>query len=561
MAKKTTDFVFPPLMEIDGEVIFRPCNIEQFEYCQAPEPYLFLYGNRGGGKSVTARNHCHSLAMAYPGYKYAILRTSFPELIKNHLIFLNAEMKKLGGDYHGGQFIARYPNGSLGFYMQAETEAQVQNALGVETYCVVFDEAPTFKWEHMVKIGGSVRPPTDSGLIPLRRYLGNPIGTSIDDLWKYFIDKDVDLVQDPGYRPDEWRAIKINVEDNPHLDAETYLRGLDVGLPEAIRKAWILGERFDSRQLFELHKNKTYVVLNGEKRDWAALKPEEQEAAKELPRIEIPYHVIKELPKGLDSNGKKVDILRLPWVRIQGCYDDGYIDPAVMLWAVNVGPQIVVFNERVWTLTNSPDIAKDILHASEILDEDGKPYQLPLKTIYADPTISKETTAVQSTQEVMEHVWYCKKHGDSNQKRCCNEARALAFEPSTNDRALYASAINRVLKAEIAPLVPKVVFLEPDPKTEEGRNLILRGIVGCPYLIKYLPKMQFDLNDAKKMADHKHDHPVVAFSYLCMSYPITTVVRQEQVLPPWWKDFFIGSTNIPKKPPTPKSRGRYGRSR
>jgi hypothetical protein len=60
----------------------------------------------------------------------------------------------------------------------------------------VFDEAPTFKWEHMIMIASSVRVPVGLGLTPLKRYLGNPIGPCIDDLWKYFIDKDVDPLED-----------------------------------------------------------------------------------------------------------------------------------------------------------------------------------------------------------------------------------------------------------------------------------------------------------------------------------------------------------------------------
>ena len=546
---------YPPLLEMDGKVLFQPANEAQFEYCTAQEPNVFLVGNRGGGKSITARNHAHALAMAYPGYKYAILRTSFPELIKNHLIFLKQEMGQLGGSYHGGQFIARYPNGSMGFYMQAQTEEQVQNALGVEMYMVVFDEAPTFKWEHMVMIGSSVRVPPNSGLVPLKRYLGNPIGTSIDELWKYFIDKDVDLLEDSGYRPEDYRTIKIKLEDNPHLDVETYKRGLGVGLPEAIRKAWIDGERFDSRMLFELKPTIVVVNHHGEKKDYSKLDDVQKVEVKDEEKIEVPYHIIEELPRAMNSEGIPTGILTLPWVRIQGCYDDGYIDPAVMLWAVNVGPQVIIFNERVWTHTNSPDIAKEILAASEILDEAGKPYQLPVKTIYADPTISKESTAVQSTQQVMQHVWKCPKHGTTDLKRCCDKAVALHFEPSTNDRILFASAINRLLQSEIAPNVPRVCFLKPNPNSEEGHKLITRGIVGCPYLIKYLPKMQFDLADARKLADHKHDHPVVAFAYLAMSYPVHTVVRKETVLPQWWSDFFIGSTNIPKKLTVPRYRG------
>jgi hypothetical protein len=42
----------------------------------------------------------------------------------------------------------------------------------------------------------------------------------------------------------------------------------------------------------------------------------------------IPYHVIEELPTALDAQGNRTDILTLPWVRFQGAYDDGFIDPA-----------------------------------------------------------------------------------------------------------------------------------------------------------------------------------------------------------------------------------------
>ncbi len=273
-------------------------------------------------------------------------------------------------------------------------------------------------------------------------------------------------------------------------------------------------------------------------------------------KVDQPYHIIEELPKAIDGHGNPADILTLPWVRIQGCYDDGFIDPAVMLWAVNVGPQIIVFNERVWTHTNSPDIAEGILDASVILTTYGKPYQLPVKTIYADPVISKESTAVQSTQQVMQHVWKCMVHGNSKVKRCCDKARALSFEPSTNSRELFASAVNRLLQAKIDDTTPKVQFLKPNPNSDAGRALILRGIVGCPYLVKHLPKMQFDLNDPRKMADHKHDHPVVAFAYLAMSYPIQTAPSVESTRPAWWSEYFVGNTNIPRKQATPKRRGR-----
>jgi hypothetical protein len=541
-AEPTNEFPFPPLLG-EGNVKppfgFRPINQAQYDYITAEEPNLWFWGNRGGGKSVTARWTCHARALSYPGYRYAILRTSFPELQKNHLIYLDAEMENLGGTYNASKYIAKYPNGSLGFYMQVETEEQARNALGVEMMEVVFDEAPTFKWDHMMMICSSVRVPSGSGLTPLKRFNGNPTGPCIDDIWRYFIDKDVDREEARDYNPAEWRSIYIDMRDNTELDVEAYKKQLGVGLPEHLRKAWLDGERFDSRTLFVI---KPTVTVN-------KIDPETQT------QIEVtqPYHIIEELPRAIDSEGRPCDILTLPWVRIQGGYDDGFVDPAVMLWTLELGSQTIVFNERVWQHTNSPDIAKGILEASIILKEDGTQFQLPLKTIYADPVIAKETTAVQSTMEVMQSVWRCMEHG-SVEKRCCAKAKALTFEPSTNSRELYASAINRLLQAEIAPNTPKVLFLKPNPSTEAGRNLIMRGIVGCPYLLKYLPKMQFDEKDPRKMADHKHDHPVVALAYRAMAYPIHTAPTPESTKPVWWNDFFVAGTNIPRKEYKPRRR-------
>ncbi len=525
---------FPPLIELNGEVLFAPINQPQYDYLTATESNVFLYGDRGGGKSVVLRNGFHARALAYPGYRYAILRTSFPELIKNHLIYLKAEMKKFGGDYNASKFIAEYPNGSLGFYMQCETEEQARNALGVEMMGVGFDEAPTFLWDHMMMIASSVRVPPNCGLVPLKHFNGNPYGTSIDDLWRYFIDKDVDPEENPEYNPADWRAIRISHKDNTKLDIKSYRAQLaSIGLSPALKKAWLDGERFDDKALFEV-KPHIYV-------------PRVDVETGETVQVKQPYHVIEELPKAMDANGNKVCVLELPWVRIQGSYDDGWIDPAVMLWYANVGEQVIVFNERQWTRTHSPEIAREILDRSVIFREDGTPYQLPLGTIYADPVIAKETTSVQSTMEVMANNWRCLVHGAVT-KRCCDKARGLNFEPSTNSRELFSSAINRLLQAEVGHNTPKVQFLKVDERTDAGWALKQRGIIGCPYLLKYLPKMQFDEIDPRKMADHRHDHAPVAFAYKAMSHQIkANAPREDARRPAWWSDYFIGNSAIPRK--------------
>lgn len=409
--------VYPALIELPGQKVkpptgFRPNNASQQEYVRSTEPNVWFWGNRGGGKSVTARWTCHARALSYPGYRYAILRTSFPELIKNHLIYLEAEMEALGGVYNGSKFIAKYPNGSLGFYMQAETDQQARNALGVEMMEVVFDEAPTFKWDHMMMISSSVRVPPDCGLTPLKRFNGNPIGPCIDDIWKYFIDKDVDLEEEREYRAEEWRSIYIDMRDNKDLDVAAYTKQLGSGLPYHLRKAWLDGEKVDFGQLFEVIKHK-----DGK-----------------------PYHILTEMPM---VNGKPLiyyDAEKGAWkvpdyVRIYRAYDHGFWpDPAVCLWIAVVGRRIIVFKEMV----RYRQVAKDL--AAEIVEESRGMHVI---TTYCDPSIDVQDGA------------------DIVTIRGTFELNGVPMDPSVNNRKYYAHAINSALKFEVEPGVPRLAIYQP----------------------------------------------------------------------------------------------------
>ncbi len=245
---------------------------DQRELMGATEKNVFACSNRGSGKSVSERMACHALSIAIPNFRYAFLRTSFPELLKNHLIYLQDEMEAFGGksmgfNYNNTDHVAYYPNGSTGFWGQCATDADVKKVLGAEVAKVVFDEAPTFQWDHMRLIAASVRTAKGSGLRGMTRYLGNPVGESIDEIWKYFVDKDVDPLKDSSYNPEDFRVIWMDMNRNPYLDLEDYKRQFS-GLPEHIRKAWLDGERVEERTLFRFRPN-----LNGK-----------------------PYHVVPEVP-------------------------------------------------------------------------------------------------------------------------------------------------------------------------------------------------------------------------------------------------------------------------
>lgn len=436
------------------EWLFVP-SPRQTDVMMASEPNLFVFGNRGGGKSVCLRWMCHALACAVPGFKYAILRTSFPELMKNHLIFLEDEMNKLGGEkegfrYHKTDHVCYYPNGSIGFYAQCANDADVKKILGAEVALVVFDEAPTFQWDHMRLIAASIRVPTGSGLVPMTRYLGNPIGESIDELWKYFIDKDVDLSDDPEYRPEDWRAIEMRIQDNPHLDAKQYWKQFS-GLPAHFLKAWREGIRVEEHTLFGF-----FPTLEGK-----------------------PYHVVPEVPHFSDGSPLftcRDGVYEFPdWVRIYRAYDHGfYPDPAVCLWFAVYGRRILCFKEMTWSRKLAADIAKEIMQESK---------GMRVTTTYCDPTIDIDDGAdVLTIKQKMEN-------------------EGVTMDCSVNNREIFADAIHTVLEEKVTPNTPRIQFLER----------------WCPQVIKWTPRMKFNEKNPAAMADHKYDHWTVAMAYFAMT--------------------------------------------
>lgn len=436
------------------KVLFAPTPA-QAEVMSAREPNVFVWGNRGSGKSIAIRWMCHALAMSVPGFRYAILRTSFPELMKNHLIYCESEMNDLGGEryglsYHKTDHVCYYPNGSIGFYAQCATDADVKKILGAELMLVVFDEAPTFQWEHMRLISGSVRVPTDSGLVPMVRYLGNPVGESIDELWAYFIDKDVSPADDPEYRAEDWRSIEMRIEDNPYLDHVQYWKQFS-GLPKHYLKAWKEGVRVEENTLFDF-----FPSLEGK-----------------------PYHVVHEVPRMGDGTPLftiSKGVWTFPeWVRVYRAYDHGFWpDPAVCLWFAVFGRRILCFKEMTWYRTLAKDIAKEIKQESK---------GMRITATYCDPSIDVQGGADVLT--IMEKM----------------ESAGVPMDPQKNDRELFADALHTLLSEVISPGVPRTQFLSS----------------GCGNTIKYIPRMKFDEKNPAAMAEHKGDHWPVAAAYFGMA--------------------------------------------
>lgn len=370
---------------------------------------VFLWGNRGSGKSRLVRSFLHAVAMAVPGFKYALVRRNMPDLHKNHLIYVGREMRQLGGDYHQTNHQANYENGSIGFYSQCETEEDVEKIVGAEVAVLYVDEAPQIKWDYLRMLGPSLRVPKGAdGQVPYRTlalYGGNPIGESIEDLWKYFVEQTVDAIEDPEYDPADFLAIELTRADNPSIDEDEYRKQF-AGLPAHYRKAWLDGVRMDARTLFDVKK-----TVDGQA-----------------------YHYIQELP---EVGG--VPLLRVPWIQIYRAFDMGYFpDPAVCVWFAVLGKRVIAFHEETWFRTIAKDLAAKMIETTTELVGD-----TPCAMTYADPQIDVKTGADAVTvKDVLEM------HG-------------VPIECSVNDRVLYADAIHGLLGEEVEPGVPRFQVYEP----------------------------------------------------------------------------------------------------
>ncbi len=244
---------------------------KQVLFHQSSTTNLLAVGSRGSGKSIMLRSDAHMRCLTIPGATCILIRKTMKQLEQSHLLDIGREMTLLGGYYHGTKHCAYYPNGSRLFFSYVGHSGDALNLLSAEFIAAYYDELSVIPWDYFQKLNASVRiagPFKDRGIKGVIRAATNPMGESMHEVKKYFMDRDVSYDEDENYDPTEWESIRIDMEDNPHLDVESYRRRF-AGMPEHVRKAWLYGEYADERALFSF-----------------------------LPHKEgQPYHVIKSLPQ------------------------------------------------------------------------------------------------------------------------------------------------------------------------------------------------------------------------------------------------------------------------
>lgn len=344
-------------VERDGKRIclYAPTPLQQ-AFHRATEPNVIMEGSRGGGKSTAMRFDAHMRCMAAENFKALIIRRVMPELKKSHLIFVGREADLLGAKYNRSEFTVHYPDtGSLLMFGHAEDDRAVEKYLSSEWDAIYFDEIVTFTLREFLLISASARTTVDSGRVAIVRGGTNPVGRGAKWVKAYFLDHNPSYEEAPDYDPAEWRAIHMDMDDNPHVRVDDYHKRLMALPSEALRRAYRHGEWVSEGQAFS---------------DWRETLDNK------------PWHVVEELPRI-----KGVPITELPWVEIVRSLDWGYSatgNPGLCLWfACLPDGTAVCFKEYYFKETLPGDVAEEIKRQSA---------GMKVRYTVADPAMFREHT-------------------------------------------------------------------------------------------------------------------------------------------------------------------------
>lgn len=397
------------------------------------EPYVLGEGGRGSAKSTTLRWDAHLRNLMIPGHRALLLRRTFPQLRGSHFANVAKEGKQLGlkKDFNQSKYFLEYDNGSLLQFGHCESDAAIMDYLSQEWDWIGFDELTTFTFDQFIRISASARSTEGSGKMSFVRAATNPIGEGASWVKRYFIDRSITDDENPSYLKEEWRSIKMNLKDNPHMNEQEYRRKLLMLPGETMRRAYIDGEWLVEGQFFS---------------QWSENKDGK------------PWHVIQELP-----TIRGVPIHRVPWVQITRAIDWGYseAEPGWCGWFVQMPDGTAIcFKEWVFNKHNAPTPE----HAARKIVEMSR--GLNIRFSVGDPMMWQERTG-ESIAETFA------KNG-------------LTMLEANNDRENGWVRLHSWLSTEyndgMGPR-PRLQFLAPQGP---GSDL------GVPYAIRTLPSLQTD---------------------------------------------------------------------
>ena len=269
-------------------------------------------GARGGGKSWAVRNKAIRLCLRFNGIKVLIVRSTYPELINNHVNPLLVDLHGIA-KYNKTDKVFTFPNGSTIKFGYCNNDNALSQYQGAEYDVVFLDEATNLQEMWIKKITACVR---GVNSFPKRVYYTcNPGGASHGFFRRLFVDKKYNEGEDP----EEYSFIQSLVTDNKALmeSQPDYIKQLEA-LPPKLREAWLHG-RWDifEGQYFEDFRETPDIELCAK----AGITPEEALQQRRFTHVIEPFDLNSGECRG--------------W-NIMRSYDFGYNKPfSLGYWAVD----------------------------------------------------------------------------------------------------------------------------------------------------------------------------------------------------------------------------------
>ena len=459
-------------------VLQRPSPRQQL-FLEARTKHIGFGGARGGGKSWCVRDKAKRLALRYgrqspgaQGIKILIVRRTFPELVNNHISFLQAE---LGGIavYNKTEKRFTFPNGSTIKFGYCNNDKDLLQYQGAEFDIIFLDEATQLQELWIKKITACLRGAND---FPKRIYYTcNPGGVSHGYFRRLFIDKRYE----PGENPDDYTFIQSLVTDNHALmkSQPDYIKQLEA-LPPKLRDAWLHG-RWDifEGQFFEEFR----ATPDAEKCAAAGITPEEALRQHRFTHVIAPF----------DLNAGE----RRGW-HILRSYDFGYNKPfSLGYWAVDYdGVLYRILELYGCTLTPdegvrwSPD--EQFRRITQLERE--HPWLRGRKIVdsVADPAI-----------------WDCSR-GESIAQTAAKYG--IYFTPGDNRR------------------IPGWMQVHYRLQFDENGYARMYAFDTCKAFIRTMPLMMYAQSNPEDLDTRLEDHCPDEVRYLCMSRPVLPMAREEE---------------------------------
>ncbi|MBQ8399560.1 MAG: phage terminase large subunit [Clostridia bacterium] len=204
-------------------------------FLTANTKHIAFGGARGGGKSWAVRTKAKLLALRFGGIKILIVRSTYNEIINNHINQLTEELHGIAR-YNKSEKVFTFPNGSTINFGYCNNDKDLLQYQGAEYDVMFLDEATQLREMWIRKITACVRGVNN---FPKRVYYTcNPGGESHRYIKRLFIDRKYE----DGEKAEDYTFIQSLVTDNKALmrSQPDYIKQLEA-LPPKLREAWLHG--------------------------------------------------------------------------------------------------------------------------------------------------------------------------------------------------------------------------------------------------------------------------------------------------------------------------------